>query len=61
MLYDRFCSSILVEKDNTKRGIPLTRGGGKVDLDLWLRDPKINRVPLLIIHNLHVKFDGNWT
>ena len=92
--------------DNAKRGIPSQ--GGKVDLDLWPRDPKsigfllsswwmcmwsmkvigqklksllcpqglihrvpkwpwpltswpkINRVPPLIIHNLHMKFESDW-
>ena len=33
----------------------------KVDLDLWPPSPKINRVPPLIIHNLHVKFESDWT
>ena len=42
----------------------------KIDLDLWPRDPKwpwplapwskINRVPLLIIQNSHVKFQSDW-
>ena len=32
----------------------------KVDLDLWPRDQKINRVPPPIIHNLNVKFEIDW-
>ena len=43
--------------DNTKRGMPLQ--GGKVDLDLWPLDQK--SVSPLIIHNLHVRFEIDWS
>ena len=33
----------------------------KVDLGLWPPWPKINRVPPLVFHNLHVKSESDWT
>ena len=35
--------------------------GGKIDVDLLTLWPKINRVPPLINHNLHMKFESDWT
>ena len=32
----------------------------KVDLGIWPPWPKINRVPPLVFHNLHVKSESDW-
>ena len=41
-----------------KCGVPSQ--GANVDQDIWTHDPKIDRVSLFIINNLHMKFESDY-
>ena len=48
--------------ENTKRRIPSQGGGGGAKLTMtYYPRTQINRVSPLSIHNLHVKFESDWT
>ena len=50
---------VYLKLDNAKRGIPSQGGGQKWPWHLTL-GPKINRVPPLIMANVHMKFESDW-